>query len=52
MNLKKFIINFLIILIILLLNGCINEETTNGKYDIYVGANVTNGLKNMNRWIS
>ncbi len=51
MNLKKFIINFLIILSILLLNGCIDEETTNGKYDIYVGANVTNGYSTIQKAI-
>ncbi|MFE3846142.1 NosD domain-containing protein [Thermoplasmatota archaeon] len=51
MNLKKFIINFLLISCILLLNGCIDEETTNGKYDIYVGANINNGYSTIQKAI-
>ena len=52
MNLK---IKFLIIIItlsILFINGCIEEEKINDKYDIYVGSNIDNGYSTIQKAIN
>ena len=47
MNTKKLIITIIIFSNIFLLFGCIDEQNNNGKYDLYVGANLNNDFTNI-----
>jgi parallel beta-helix repeat protein len=47
MNIKKLILTIIIFTNIFLLAGCIDENNNNGKYDLYVGANLNDAFNNI-----